>query len=699
MKFPAILMLIIFHINSYCQDISFERLDFSESSIRYIQSDGNGNLYLMSNSNPRRLFVNYQSDNEWTEITEYILPNEIGIPAYSVEFGDNGYFVRGLSDIYFFDRNHNFLKVLSPEKSIISAKYNQDKLVFSDSENYYITEDQGINFDTIPTQRDYTVSGLSFSEDTIYQFMTNGLKSWLFRLDDQFEISDSIEVDRGNYTNANLYLMDYIYILRLGELRKIDYGFENFERITMTNNLTPLVLTDNLVYLSSNVSGEFKVFYTPLDELDSEPVSIISFDTFASIIKTSSSGVHIYTQDSIFSFSEASNSIEEIDFDIPTHSFLKFEKILDTLYLHTHNRLFFSNRNGSWKNIKIDDATHFWNFWKSSDNIILQEARTGGSSGLDDKYFNYDSLTNIKGRLFSTGLDSFVVLRELCGDFGNPSAHIYESGNQWVEHSFDKCFPFDGNEVIHNDRLYIYDETFQVQPSPISTTWTRHWATWFDLKDYSSGYINPHPDIPYVEASVLITEDGIVYINPILPSDNNQPSFVSYDLGDSYIELGATPFGRVYEALEGGTFVSSNSHNNSTLFYRKEIDTDYTELSTEPLSIRPIDHIIVDDGDIYLATDYGEIYRGSFLVSNSNITPSNFSVDVYPNPMTSEVRIRSNEKLENCELKVFNAQGKLLLHNSKIPNVVSMSDYPSGIYFFNFSTNDDDSSIRKIVKL
>ena len=127
-------------------------------------------------------------------------------------------------------------------------------------------------------------------------------------------------------------------------------------------------------------------------------------------------------------------------------------------------------------------------------------------------------------------------------------------------------------------------------------------------------------------------------------------------------------------------------------------DSDYTELSTEPLSIRPIDHIIVDDGDIYLATDYGEIYKGSFLVSNSNITPSNFSVDVYPNPMTSEVRIRMNEKLENCELKVFNAQGKLLLHNSKIPNVVSMSDYPSGIYFFNFSTNDD-SSIRKIVKL
>ena len=96
----------------------------------------------------------------------------------------------------------------------------------------------------------------------------------------------------------------------------------------------------------------------------------------------------------------------------------------------------------------------------------MQEARTGGSSGLDDKYFNYDSLTNIKGRLFSTGLDSFVVLRELCGDFGNPSAHIYESGNQWVEHSFDKCFPFDGNEVIHNDRLTYMTRHFKYNLLP-----------------------------------------------------------------------------------------------------------------------------------------------------------------------------------------------------------------------------------------
>lgn len=103
-----------------------------------------------------------------------------------------------------------------------------------------------------------------------------------------------------------------------------------------------------------------------------------------------------------------------------------------------------------------------------------------------------------------------------------------------------------------------------------------------------------------------------------------------------------------------------------------------------------------------------QISTRSFTPSVQNINEQNISkelsemtVNVYPNPVISELTISINELPEknNWKLLLYDISGKLVYQKDQntIETTVSMSNYPSGVYIVKLIFNETQS-IWKITK-
>lgn len=66
-----------------------------------------------------------------------------------------------------------------------------------------------------------------------------------------------------------------------------------------------------------------------------------------------------------------------------------------------------------------------------------------------------------------------------------------------------------------------------------------------------------------------------------------------------------------------------------------------------------------------------------------------FDLQVYPNPVTDYLTIRTEEVLPHARIEIINSQGRLIRQvQSQLPGTVSMHNLPAGMYFVKFMTQE-----------
>jgi N-acetylneuraminic acid mutarotase len=106
----------------------------------------------------------------------------------------------------------------------------------------------------------------------------------------------------------------------------------------------------------------------------------------------------------------------------------------------------------------------------------------------------------------------------------------------------------------------------------------------------------------------------------------------------------------------------------------------------------------VIDGIAYLGLGYNGQFLDDFWaytpLLNVNENTTDFSINTYPNPATTYVKIDFNfEVSNNYQLQIFDENGKMVnnyinIETNKNQLVVNVSQLPKGIYFYTFNTNN-----------
>ena len=75
---------------------------------------------------------------------------------------------------------------------------------------------------------------------------------------------------------------------------------------------------------------------------------------------------------------------------------------------------------------------------------------------------------------------------------------------------------------------------------------------------------------------------------------------------------------------------------------------------------------------------------------------NNTSVNVFPNPNKGNFSIVNDGQIKS--IRIFNILGKSVYQNiSNIQNVINIEGFESGIYFIQFTTNENEVSTSKLV--
>lgn len=73
-------------------------------------------------------------------------------------------------------------------------------------------------------------------------------------------------------------------------------------------------------------------------------------------------------------------------------------------------------------------------------------------------------------------------------------------------------------------------------------------------------------------------------------------------------------------------------------------------------------------------------------------------IQVFPNPVTDYINIRTSEVLPHTRIEIINSQGRMIRQQqTQLPGMISMQNLPSGMYFVKFMTQDK-YHVAKIVK-
>jgi len=120
--------------------------------------------------------------------------------------------------------------------------------------------------------------------------------------------------------------------------------------------------------------------------------------------------------------------------------------------------------------------------------------------------------------------------------------------------------------------------------------------------------------------------------------------------------------------------------------------------------------LVVFDNDTLLSNGLSDVFlarvgppcnEAPTGILSRNRAESGF--EVYPNPFSQELNIRSNEKLTSIDISMYNSQGQLIQFN-KVHNYGNFTgpteQLPAGVYFLNVKSGDALQSIKvvKVVK-
>ena len=153
---------------------------------------------------------------------------------------------------------------------------------------------------------------------------------------------------------------------------------------------------------------------------------------------------------------------------------------------------------------------------------------------------------------------------------------------------------------------------------------------------------------------------------------------------------------------KGSTYNSALAASNSIATFKNRpiIAGDFVAGSGPPIAVFDNDTIISNGSlDVFLARVGPPCRQDVTGIDLRNNTDGGF--DVYPNPFSQELNIRSNEKLRSIDVSMYNSQGQLILFNQahNAENfTVPTEQLPAGVYFLNVKSGDAIQSI-KVVKV
>lgn len=110
----------------------------------------------------------------------------------------------------------------------------------------------------------------------------------------------------------------------------------------------------------------------------------------------------------------------------------------------------------------------------------------------------------------------------------------------------------------------------------------------------------------------------------------------------------------------------------------------------------------LEDGNFYVTgIDSNDCRADSellnVLISSTNATEF-YDIEIFPNPVSDVLTIKTQEVLSNASIEIRNSTGKLIKSlNSSLPGSVSLRNIPSGIYFMKFSMGQE-YYVTKIIK-
>jgi len=143
------------------------------------------------------------------------------------------------------------------------------------------------------------------------------------------------------------------------------------------------------------------------------------------------------------------------------------------------------------------------------------------------------------------------------------------------------------------------------------------------------------------------------------------------------------------------------SNSIATFKDRPIIAGDFVAGSGPPIAVFDNDTIISNGSlDVFLAR-VGPPCNEAVTTGIESLNYSDAGFEVYPNPFSQELNIRSNEKLRSLDVSMYNSQGQQIIFN-QVHNVenftVPTEQLPAGVYFLNVKSGDAIQSI-KVVKV
>lgn len=120
--------------------------------------------------------------------------------------------------------------------------------------------------------------------------------------------------------------------------------------------------------------------------------------------------------------------------------------------------------------------------------------------------------------------------------------------------------------------------------------------------------------------------------------------------------------------------------------------------SNTPMESNSINDILIDnDGSIWIATNEGLYqYFGNEIKTNITQLNVDLEVNIYPNPVTNNLLVKSNESLD---LTLSDLTGRIL-HNTKLKKTYSLNieNLPEGIYFLKMTNQIGKTLTKRFIK-
>ncbi len=569
---------------------------------------------------------------------------------------------------------------------------------YGQDSTYYFSEDLGQSFiavlkDTI----NYEGANIVYHNSRFYHIKIAGNPK-VFIYSDQFDLIASIDIPRGSYRQElkQLHLVDdKLYVFSNSTVSIIDimdFSIETYNAEGLFNG----IILDKVIYYDNR--SEF--YALPIDDLINQipPIELFKPSSTRNIIEYDGL-VYLIHSEGVMTYEPLSQELSPLDLNLTFTSYIDMDVYDNELIAVTaSNNLYESTVGEEWNRLIIDEDEKFITAKKTltGDNLVIADRDPFSIRTLGTVYLNQDSIQYGGGNIFNLGIDSLLFAQPRCTDISGPPRQISsDQGSTWQDIDFTRCFPFYARTSIVDGRLYFYDNTFTDRPSSSSSTWRDYWATWLGTDDFSSGHIEPHIDIPYRNASVLITEEGILHINPLDSMDQGQSSYVSFDFGQTYTELAAAPNGDLYAAPDGATIVVNNDMGVPRIYHRQTLDDPYIEFTITPSGLYPIDRFIfLEDGRGLITTNSGQILLTNGFTSSTNNHSTLKEVKIYPNPSQGQVNFDQIDNYTDYQFSVYTSTGERLFACDGCNRLEGTLE--NGIYFI-VGINQNERVMSKLV--